>query len=452
MQDIIDLIKEYNIDYGIASFSGYTYFVLFLKYTPYNSLKDNIFIDSFYPAYQRVRNIKLEILPKITALGYNASEKIEEPYKEIAVKTGKVFMLYNTLTAYESYGTFFTMEVIKVEGSYNSTPSLQEADLCKGCFICKANCPTGALNNGFNRSLCIMELQNKGIPNFLAETAGNRVLGCNVCQLCCPVNAGIEAVDKAVIDVYEFAEACFSKRAALERFAPLLGKNYIRVKKMQRCLINALTNLNIRKYDKEITHIALHENTDTLLAEAAKRYLERFGLCPEWEIKYLITEEAYNSLNEKAVKQTNYYFCGKEAFWCRIREKEGKYTLTHKKRITDNFESLEINLDISKQQAEEYLKNGIKGEEVSRLFNVCFTEEVLLFSGTLITYRKRVLKNGFAFDVDKSEYLGTTDFEIECEVETADQYIAADKLIKEIFKTKKSKPKTGRFLERLSGV
>ncbi|MGX4587721.1 tRNA epoxyqueuosine(34) reductase QueG [Paenibacillus chitinolyticus] len=67
-------------------------------------------------------------------------------------------------------------------------------DQCGECRICIDACPTGALvgPGQLNSSRCISFVtQTKGmIPDEFKEKIGNRLYGCDTCQIVCPVNKG----------------------------------------------------------------------------------------------------------------------------------------------------------------------------------------------------------------------------------------------------------------------
>ena len=129
----------------------------------------------------------------------------------------------------------------------------------------------------------------------------------------------------------------------------------------------------------------------------------------ELEKKLLLTQEEYAYLlNEapkiSAVKQTNYYFdtadylmdkCG---ITCRIREKDGKYIATIKEHRETG-----ISVERSEQALGEWETHFFDGLGVSLL-------------GMLTTWRTTLLKDARCEIVlDKNNYLGVEDYELEVE-------------------------------------
>ena len=75
---------------------------------------------------------------------------------------------------------------------------------CGDCGQCVEACPSGALseNGAVDASRCLscllIENHAEELPQWVAEVVGNRVVGCDECQLCCPHNA--HAVATAIDD------------------------------------------------------------------------------------------------------------------------------------------------------------------------------------------------------------------------------------------------------------
>ena len=75
-------------------------------------------------------------------------------------------------------------------------PDLPLEDLCGSCNKCLEACPTGALvaPGQINAKICISYLtQTKDfIPEEYRGKIGNRLYGCDTCQMVCPYNKGID--------------------------------------------------------------------------------------------------------------------------------------------------------------------------------------------------------------------------------------------------------------------
>ena len=135
----------------------------------------------------------------------------------------------------------------------------------------------------------------------------------------------------------------------------------------------------------------------------------------ELEKKILLTRDQYTYLlnlfgnNKPTVRQVNYYFdtddlsMNKQNITCRIRLKDGKYMGTVKRHTSNSDYSTEVEVDVH---------NGV--------YDNTFTDMGLKLQGELITERCVILRNHVCEVVlDKNEYLGHTDFEMEIEYEAS---------------------------------
>lgn len=136
----------------------------------------------------------------------------------------------------------------------------------------------------------------------------------------------------------------------------------------------------------------------------------------EFEKKLLLTKDEYDYLMgclteeshllpKSTVTQINYYFdtddfaMNRQNTTCRIRLKDGKYKATVKKHISDADRSTETEMEI-----------------YSGLDRNAFTDMGLKLQGELVTERCVAMKEAdCTVMLDKNEYLGHTDYELEIE-------------------------------------
>ena len=100
----------------------------------------------------------------------------------------------NTLSYTAEHGSRFHVQVLSTQEKMPPTHHLQDEnhDLhCGDCHRCEAACPTNALEGGvFHRERCLRNWQVSGqiYPENVREKMGNRLIGCDECQRCCPHN------------------------------------------------------------------------------------------------------------------------------------------------------------------------------------------------------------------------------------------------------------------------
>lgn len=135
--------------------------------------------------------------------------------------------------------------------------------------------------------------------------------------------------------------------------------------------------------------------------------LEKKLLLTEDEYDYLMEHLGYESplIQKPITTQINYYFdtddfsMNRQNTTCRIRLKDGKYKATMKKHSSNGDQSTETEMEIY---------NGLESNT--------FTDMGLKLQGELVTKRCVVFKDANCEAVlDKNEYLGHTDFELEIE-------------------------------------
>lgn len=100
----------------------------------------------------------------------------------------------NTLSYTAEYGSRFHVQMLTLKDTIRPTHHLEEETHelhCGDCHRCEEACPTNALEGGvFHRERCLRNWQVSGqiYPEEVREKMGNRLIGCDHCQRCCPHN------------------------------------------------------------------------------------------------------------------------------------------------------------------------------------------------------------------------------------------------------------------------
>ncbi len=164
----------------------------------------------------------------------------------------------------------------------------------------------------------------------------------------------------------------------------------------------------------------------------------------EIETKALISEFDYlllvNKYQEKRYVQINFYIDNQlrkfdDKLGLRIRYKDNQYELTLKEDYQDG--KLEINQLISLDDFTSFSKENIfpEGEVKERLIQLNIDVSNLKIVGQLKTTRMDVKYKSSLISVDKSEYNGIIDYEVESEDssrEAANKHIAQFLLLNDI--------------------
>lgn len=220
--------------------------VLARAYRPYRARAGEAAIDAYYLCSNAAHLSARMLADWLTARGARALAGVKLPAKAVASEAGFARYGLSGLTYMEGLGSRYALEALLTDAELptdDAPPSEGFAPRCAHCRACVAACPTGALSGDgrVDTARCLRALP-AGEPVDEARRAlvGASLLGCDLCQRACPINAGIAEQDMPD----ELARALGlpgllrGERTAL---AALIGDNYARTKRVQAraCLIAA---------------------------------------------------------------------------------------------------------------------------------------------------------------------------------------------------------------------
>lgn len=173
----------------------------------------------------------------------------------VAQRAGLGFIGLNGLLITEEFGSFVYLGEITTNIQFE--PDTPVPNGCGDCTRCITACPTGALlgDGRMNAKQCLSyQTQTKGMmPREFRKKTRNVVYGCDICQLVCPYNQGIdfhfhEEMAPIVDEVFPKLEPILtlSNREFKEQFGRLAG-SWRGKKPLQRNALIALANLGGRE-------------------------------------------------------------------------------------------------------------------------------------------------------------------------------------------------------------
>ncbi len=213
----------------------------------------------------RKRLVKLsKILEKeIKPSGYRVFSDSAPIYeKPLAQKSGLGWIGKNTLLINKEVGSFFFLGEIFTDLKLPVTPSETE-NLCGTCTNCLNICPTNAIVEPYKldsrKCISYLTIESKEkIPIELRDKIGNRIFGCDDCQIYCPWNkyakvedinifsSPIELNSKNLKEMFLFSEIEFKR---LTEGSPIRRINY------EQWLRNLAIAIGNSKPDDELLNV-----------------------------------------------------------------------------------------------------------------------------------------------------------------------------------------------------
>ena len=157
--------------------------------------------------------------------------------RELARKAGVGWYGKNSNIINDKYGSFIFLGYIINNLKLEEDRPLEEK--CGDCDICIRSCPVGAIKPNYEldarRCISYLTQTKKDIPYRLREKMGDKLYGCDTCQLVCPKNLNIikkarEKDDRKYINIEELFD--MSNRKFKEKYGSLAfswrGKNVIK--------------------------------------------------------------------------------------------------------------------------------------------------------------------------------------------------------------------------------
>ena len=179
------------------------------------------------------------------------------PIKAIAQQAGLGSFGRNGLLIHPECGSYMTFHILLTNAvfSYDQTgpPPQQFHSVCSNCDRCLRACPTGAIGETGTVHLlkCLRHymLSDEIVPERFRALMGPRILGCEICQRCCPENVkcgvitAAPAEELALFNIQQILQSHKNgMKAVTEQVAALVGENYARGRRILSTAIIAAGN------------------------------------------------------------------------------------------------------------------------------------------------------------------------------------------------------------------
>lgn len=243
MNEIVsEIMRLHGIKhYALLPIEGGALIMYFAPYSPYDysEFPDCLKIDSYYITSNKVYFENLQLLQSLKAKGLDAKRYRRTDIKQLLDKYRLADYGMNGLCFVKEYGSFFFVATAFVEGAetefFSSIPPFPTPFAPAADCVSPPARRTRLVPDGFIKNKCLRQIQEEYADtpeNNAALKRNGRLLGCNICQLVCPLNSHI----KPVPPPQELVELCnkdsiletVENEQTLQRLIPLIGKNYAR--------------------------------------------------------------------------------------------------------------------------------------------------------------------------------------------------------------------------------
>lgn len=153
---------------------------------------DQAWIHPYYPASQHAYAAASQIASELAEAGVR--QRTDILLKPIFARLPGFVQGRNTLSRVPGQGSRFHVQTLTTTEAICVTDLLTDEPqglACGSCTRCMDACPTGAIGlDGFHRERCLRQwmMSGKPVPEEIRARMGNRLIGCDACQRCCPHN------------------------------------------------------------------------------------------------------------------------------------------------------------------------------------------------------------------------------------------------------------------------
>ncbi|MBQ8160848.1 MAG: hypothetical protein IJ083_08850 [Clostridia bacterium] len=211
----------------------------FMTYLPEKRDEErDVWIHPYYPVSQRAYRAVESLCREGSEMGIRVQQAPEVRLKPIFARIESEEIAWivrgrNTLSYLPGVGSRFHVQTLLTDEDVPVNTYLAaegRGPECGSCRACLEACPTGAiLDGGFQKERCIRfwQLSGKLAPEEIRKANRNRLIGCDVCQWCCPKNRRPERAAEDAQRQREIAlrDILENPKGMSEQLGPAIGRN-----------------------------------------------------------------------------------------------------------------------------------------------------------------------------------------------------------------------------------
>jgi len=220
--------------------------MLAMPYAPYEAIPGEATLHAYYVTTNRAYAQAGALTEWIQAQGYQAAARCPLPIKPLAERSGLGQYARNGLIAVEGFGTRVALQVVLTDAPL---PADRESAprLCVDCGACVRACPINALPaySQVDARKCLRGKYGHRVEEEYRPLFTD-LLGFDICQRCCPVNAGVKTT-KMPDELRRLTALDTLLQGETGTLADWIGGNYARPARLSA--IAALITANLQRND-----------------------------------------------------------------------------------------------------------------------------------------------------------------------------------------------------------
>ena len=219
-------------------------------------------IHPYYPVSQRSYRIAKSFVSEYSQKGWRIRLDNHIRIKSILDRLPFLQRGRNTLSYMNGIGSRFHIQIMTSEEEIPVTDHPEEKPhsvFCGDCRKCLAHCPGKAISEtGFSKEKCLRFWMLNGLcpPEEIMEKMGNRLIGCDECENCCPHNAAGSS------DVRTVSLKDIIAGNAAGSLREMIGSNYARKNRLQIQGCSIAASMKRKDLISDLARLAGSENEE----------------------------------------------------------------------------------------------------------------------------------------------------------------------------------------------